>query len=318
MEQSNPIKIDGIYYHLNHDNKTAEVTIGKDEEYTGSIVIPRRKRFNGELYSVVAIDRAAFHNCSKLTSVIIPNTVNSIDEFAFKGCSGLTSVIIPNSVTAIGECAFYECSGLTSVIIPNSVKVIGIYAFKGCSGLTSVIIPNSVEVIGNYAFEDCSGLTSVTIPNSVVAIGELAFCRCSGLTKLVVDLENPSYDSREGCNAIIESSTNKLIAGCKSTIIPKTVTTIGKSAFEGCSGLALVSIPSSVTTINIGAFSRCSDLVSFTCLAIEPPICRKSFDEINEDCRLFVPKESIDKYKAAEGWKEFEHISAIEDMDEEE
>ena len=214
--------------------------------------------------SVTRIGSYAFWGCSGLTSVTIPNSVTSIGSLAFLGCSGLTSVTIPNSVTSIGNQAFWNCSGLTSITIPNSVTSIGSMAFRNCSGLTSITIPNSVTSIGSQAFDDCSGLTSVTIGNSVTSIGKYAFSGCSGLASITVAQGNTKYDSRDNCNAIIESASNTLIAGCKTTIIPNGVTSIGSSAFYKCSGLTSVTIPNSVTSIGSEAFARCSGLTSIT------------------------------------------------------
>ncbi|MCI6728479.1 MAG: leucine-rich repeat domain-containing protein, partial [Bacteroidales bacterium] len=167
-------------------------------------------------------------------------------------------------VTSIGSSAFSGCSGLPSVTIPNSVTSIGSSAFSGCSGLTSVTIPNSVTSIGRWAFSGCSGLTSVTIPNSVTSIGSSAFAGCSGLTSIVVEDGNPVYDSRNNCNAIIETATNTLHSGCKTTITPNSVTSIGDDAFRGCSGLTSVTIPNSVESIGDDAFGGCSGLTSVT------------------------------------------------------
>ena len=189
-------------------------------------------------------------------------TVTSIGDYAFSGCSGLTSITIPNSVTSIGDQVFTGCSGLTSVTIPNSVTSIGVEAFSYCSGLTSITIPNSVTSIGSWAFNFCSGLTSVTIPNSVTSIGDRAFYFCSGLTSIVVSSGNTIYDSRNNCNAIIETATNTLLFGCQTTTIPTSVTGIGSYAFYACPGLTSITIPNSVTSIGDGAFRGCSSLTS--------------------------------------------------------
>ena len=212
--------------------------------------------------SVTEIGEYSFSGCSNLTSVIIPNSVASIGNKAFWECSGLTTVNIPNSVTSIGDETFWECGGLTSINIPNSVTKIGAAAFWGCNNLTSINIPNSVTSIGNNAFFNCHGLTSINIPNSVIEIGEGAFTNCSGLTSIIVDPENPVYDSRNNCNAIIETGTNILISGCKNTTIPNSVTEIGEDAFSYRSGLTSINIPKSVTSIGVGAFSFCSGLTS--------------------------------------------------------
>ena len=138
-----------------------------------------------------------------------------------------------------------------------SVTSIGNYAFSGCSGLTSVIIPSSVTSIWDDAFSECSSLTSVTIPKKVTIIGYRAFSDCSSLTSIVVESSNPVYDSRENCNAIIETSSNELIVGCKNTFIPNSVATIGNSAFESCSSMTSIRIPNSATSLDRSALNGC-------------------------------------------------------------
>jgi hypothetical protein len=267
------------------------------------------------------IDDEAFANCTQLTSVIIPSSVTLIAYESFWNCSSLTSVTIPSSVTTIGDEAFYDCSSLTSVTIPGSVTTIGYEAFSDCSSLTSIIIPNGVTTIGYDAFYGCSSLTSVTIPSTVTTMIGNLFPNCPALASITVEAGNTVYDSRDNCNAIIETATNTLIAGCKNTVIPNTVTTIGGSAFYGCTGLTSITIPSGVSTIghsafnycngltsitipgtvtSIGssAFSGCSGLTEMTVLATTPPtLDTYAFQNVPTDIPVTVPCEALAAYQ---------------------
>jgi len=168
------------------------------------------------------------------------------------------------TVTAIGDSAFFTCIGLTSVTIGGSVTTIGKYAFWDCTSLMAINIPNSVTTLGVEAFSYCTGLTSVTIPDSVTSIGIGAFLKCYRLTSIIVASGNTAYDSRDNCNAIIETASNTLIAGCRNTVIPNTITAIGDYAFGLITGLDYVDIPNSVTSIGNGAFIGCSGLTRVT------------------------------------------------------
>ena len=212
--------------------------------------------------SFTSIGDRAFFGCKSLVSIVIPDSVTSIGTWAFYGCKSLTSITIPDSVTSIGNSAFGGCSSLASITIPDSVTSIGDSAFNGCKSLTSLTIPVSVTSIGEWAFNGCSSLTSITIPSSVTSIGTWAFYGCSSLTSITVDNNNKVYRSENNC--IIERKTNTLVAGCKNSVIPSSVTSIGDSAFSGCNSLTSISIPDSVTSIGSGAFGGCSSLASIT------------------------------------------------------
>jgi len=232
--------------------------------------------------SVKRIGDSAFRNCSGLTSVHISD-IAAWCKISFVGRDSnplyyahhlylgeeeINDLVIPHSVTRIGDSAFYGCSNLNSVTIPNSVTSIGGSAFSGCSGLTSVAIPNSVTSIGGSAFYGCSGLTSVTIPHSVTSIGGSAFYGCSGLTS--VHISNIAAWFKISFSNLYSnplSNAHHLYLAdeeIKDLVIPSSVTSIGESAFYGCSGLNSVTIPNSVTSIGDYAFSDCSGLTSVT------------------------------------------------------
>ena len=204
---------------------------------------------------ITSINCGAFYGCRALTSVSLPSSVKRIENQAFYDCSGLTSIDIPSNLTTIGEESF-SGAGLTSVIIPSSVTFIDKKAFIGCSDLCNIVLQKGLERIGDAAF-DCCVLTSVAIPSSVKSIGISAFGDYFGtLESIVVEEGNAKYDSRNNCNAIIESSSNTLVSGCMNTLIPSSVTTIGEAAFSGCR-FSAIDIPGSVTTINDYAFENC-------------------------------------------------------------
>ena len=238
-----------------------------------SIVIPDTVSTIGEL---------AFYGCSKLTSIVMPKDAEYIGDGAFEKTGWYNNS--PNGILYLdGWCLGFksnETKGLRELdwkrrwqILRIGFKepigclniaegTIGISDFAHCKGLTSINIPHTVKTINNRTFVNCSNLASIVIPNSVSKIGWGIFNFCKGLETIVVEDGNAVYDSRDNCNAIIETKTNTLIAGCKSTIIPNSVKVIANYAFCGSSDLTSIVIPDSVTKIGLSAFADCKNLTS--------------------------------------------------------
>ena len=263
--------------------------------------------------------------------------LTSIADYAFNRCVSLTSVVIPVDVTNIGANAFSYCPNLTSVIIPEGLKTIGNYAFMYDTHLTGVDFPESLKTIGAQSFDNCTSLTYLFIPASVTSITYTAFIGCSGLEYVNVAPGNTVYDSRDDCNAIIATSSNQLRVGCKTTMIPNTVTSIGTHAFREntaltsidlpesitaindyaflqCSGLNAITLPSSVATIGKRAFRDCTGLQSITVEAAIPPSIftgeDDSFYGVDKAIPVYVPCASFGDYQNCNGspWGGFTNI----------
>lgn len=255
--------------------------------------------------SVTAIDRSAFCRCcQQMESIVIPEGVKRIEPYAFSHCINLKEISLPASLEAMGYGMFKDCMSLESVNIPRNVSVIlgneydGVTTcwnlFGGCYNLKKVtvdkgnrtfdsrdncnavidsrtdavvagcgtsFIPKGVTAIGEHAFEDTS-LPSILIPRSVRKIGGGAFLNCRFCSAISVAPGNPVYDSRGGCNAIIETASGRLVQGCGRTVIPDGTKEIGDSAFYGVHMPPRLIIPEGVETIGSAAFTRFCGLVS--------------------------------------------------------
>ena len=250
---ANTVEIEGIYYEL--ISKAKQATVKGAVSTSGSVVIPASVFYEGVEYSVSSIGSEVFKGRS-LTSVTIPNSVTSIGENAFQGCSGLTSVHISDIAA---WCRISFGSGYANPL--NCAH----HLYLGDEEIKDLVIPNSVTCIERCAFWGCSGLTSVNIPSSVTSIGSSAFYGCSGLTAVHIS------DIGAWCKISFVQSSNPLSLArhlflngeeVKDLEIPNSVTSIGSSAFYGCTGLTSVTIGNSVTSIGNGAFYNCSGLTS--------------------------------------------------------
>ncbi|MBR3946642.1 MAG: leucine-rich repeat domain-containing protein, partial [Bacteroidales bacterium] len=215
---------------------------------TGNLVFPESVEYNGIIYSVTGVG-----------------------NYAFSGCSGLSTVTIPTSITYFGYEAFVECSGLYSVYYEGDIAAwCGIEFYSSGSNpldeasdlyfnnelLVDIVIPSGVTKIGDYAFSGARDVASLSIPSSVTSIGGESFNACSGLQTITVESSNAYYDSRENCNALINTSTNRLMQASANAFIPNSVEIIGNDAFMYTGPTTLV-IPNSVTTIESYAFYGC-------------------------------------------------------------
>ena len=236
--------------------------------------------------------------------------LKEIGSRSFYWCRNLSSIVIPENVETIGTDAFNWCSSLADVEIPESVTTISRQAFRACWSFNIINIPNSVTSIGDGAFYECKNVSVVSISANVKSIGESVFSYCPNIESIFIDENNGVYDSRNNCNAIIRTSTNELINGCKNSIIPSDVTSISNDAFYNCSGLTSVTIPESVTSIGSSAFYGCSGLTSII-VEVETPLSIYSSTFSNYSAILYVPYDSKAAYRAAAYWNNFREIVYI-------
>lgn len=276
--------------------------------------------------------------CKVYNKDLSNHDVAGIDPFT-RGKVTIPSQVNGYTVDAIGQNAFAYCRNLTEVIIPSTVKVIESGAFTGCRSLSNVVLPNNLTSLGRGAFSFCESLSSITIPSSVVSIGENPFNDCDLLESIEVDKNNLCYDSRESCNAIIDTRANALIVGCKKTLIPSSVKSIekeafywqsiesveipdgvisiGASAFYACDKLEDVSLGSSLNKIGDYAFCACANIKVIKSYIKTPfPISSKVFSSYDRTI-LYVPHGTKDRYEQTEGWNGFQNIVEMESLIEE-
>lgn len=205
----------------------------------------------------------------------------------------IVSLFIPDSVVTIEEGAFKDCSGITYIRFSENLRTIGEEAFIDCRLLNSINLPNSLESVDNDAFYGCTNVSSITIGENLTSIGSFAFGGCRMLTSITVDNRNTVYDSRDNCNALIETETNTLIKGSNNTIIPNTVTSIDNGAFGSLGIMTALTIPSSVEYINYSQFTGNTNIQSITCLGMTAPqIENHTFYNIKTGGTLYVPQGS--------------------------
>ena len=274
--------ITGIYWQQLNWNLDDPTPIQTD------VNIPSTVETDGHVFTVTAIAANAFANKEWITSINMPSTIRTIGTSAFAFCEDLVTCHIPEGVVEMDNQAFLNCGKLTTVSIPSTLSVIPDRTFAGCSALSQVNIAPGVQVINTSAFlnctsltevplpeglleiqygafSDCTSLERVLIPSTVEVLGTgawtNAFIGCSNLKAIMVHPNNPYFDSRDNCNAIIDTEYQTLITGCSTTTFPQEgIYCIGNSAFYKCKGLQSVVLPDGVRVIEGAAFKGCEDL----------------------------------------------------------
>lgn len=291
---------------------------------THEVVIPSSIKYGKYEYDVIGIGKYAFCRCVGYETVAIPETVRYIDVGAFSD-STLRTITIPDSVTRIERHAFSDCSMLSDIRLPSYLKSLEECLFKDCRKLSSIIIPDSVETIHTGVLSGCERLKLVTIPKNVRNIEGGMFNEF--IDTIIVDVNNSVYDSRDNCNAVIETATSTMIVGCNTSTIPPNIICVGndvlsqnrglesiilsdgilrinRHAFFGCWKLKSVVLPDSVLLIEDEAFAYCDNLASVTLGRNILRIGTRAFynvsyytnDDINRLPTIYVPKGLKDKY----------------------
>lgn len=299
-----------IPQRVRHKEKVYDVYEIGDNGFVGyqgeNVIIPDGVKVVGE---------NAFYGCSHLTSIEIPASVMIVKNGAIANCpnleivsvsnfnirydsrnncnavvetnsnkliAGCSKTVIPASITSIGTRAFQDCVKLYDVIIPEGVKNIESEAFLRCYDMKTVRLPQSLVSIDGDAFNDCQSLSEVLIPMNVENIDYNPFSNCPGLNRIRVDARNKYYDSRDGCNAIMETASGTLVSACSNTIIPSSTKSIRMFAFKGLIKLSTITVPASVCKIDGGCIADCPNLTS---IQVEPG--NSSYDS-RDNCNCII------------------------------
>ena len=284
----------------------------------------------------------AFQTTPSLSHIILPKNLTAIGSFAFQD-SGVEELVLPKTVTEVGRDIFYyarnlkalsvedgnpvfdsrnNCNaiietatktlriGCVNTVIPEGITTLCDMAFSGKPGLKEIAIPNSVTSIGWAAFWADTELTKVKMSASITDLGESPFGGCERITSFVIDENNPKYDSRDNCNAIIETATNRLIQGFSITKIPEGVKTIAPAAFRSLQTLTEIELPASIENIEAEAFLYCNQMTKVV-THIKKPFAVSSMVFSGDNmkiAKLYVPYGTREAYANTPGWDSFPYI----------
>lgn len=270
---------------------------------------------------VTTIGKDAFYGSECIMSITLPDSLITIENGAFHDCQELRSIELPYGVISIGASVFYNCYKLESVTLHNGVEMIDEYAFAGCRSLKSIQIPDSVVEIGKHAFIGCkeirfNGNYASADHRCLIVNGGLRYFSSNGVKEYNIPAEVTSIEesscshSGELQRVIIPEGVTSIEMGsfkfCEYLFdvhIPNTVASIGHSAFFGCS-LSKIIIPESVQSIGAHAFTSRWGMIDIYIKSINPPSLMGTLGKVN-NVRIYVPVDSLAKYKSAPGWIEY-------------
>ena len=285
-------------------------------------------KYEGECANVIipegveVVKWRAFEKNDCIKKVVLPSTINKLCDKAFMECPELEDVefhVIPEDFRG---CSFCNCKKLNKTIIHNSslirvpISTNGKYiipeeiekvskgAFCDCVNITEIVIPQGVKYIEELAFNGLLNLKSITISASVESIAERAFIDCGKVENIIVDKSNPKFDSRDNCNAIVDTESNRIIFGCSKTVFVNTITSIGEYAFAYCTDLKELILPNTITEIQSAAFEKCNNLK-----VVELPSSLKSIESY-----VFSGCKKLEKIILNEGIENIDY-SAFEECD---
>ena len=283
------------YRVTNETAKTAQLT-GYATAPEGALTIPAGVEYDGTEYSVTSIGNKALAGCELLTEAVVPNSVATIGNEAFADSKALAKVTLGDGVATMGNAVFRGCESLTEAVIPDGVTTLGAETFSGCTKLSKAVLGNGVKAIGEKTFYGCTALAQIAFSDAVTTIGSEAFAGCTKLAAVALGngVSNIGDEAFSGCTALTEIT------------LPNSVRLIGKSAFSGCSALEKATLGSSVRILSDWAFYGCEALAEMTVLATEPPMASaNTFANVSRSIPVYVPKASLEAYRAANVWNEF-------------
>lgn len=230
--------------------------------------------------NVKVVDKYMFSYCTGLEEVLLPDHMESVGLWGFRGCSALKNVHLSANLSQVSDYGFAECTSLDNVIFPAKMTSVADHSFADCTSLKKLDLGNSLNIIGPAAFKNDTQLESIVIPETLYGLGVEAFANCTSLPNVTI----------------------------------RAISSVGKQAFQGCSGLKWVSLSDKTTSLGEDSFADCPGINYVKSYAEFPPEGLVNFVEsVPANGTLFVPEASIDYYQYSPTWETWGNIRPLND-----